>query len=192
MNPMLLPYLSTLDSHQSELARWGASLVTKDPAQIQAVDPSIFANSVAAQNGREPNESDTMTALGHTSTPSLSNNPVYGGRSPSTSSAQLDYYLADIAKHYGMNKATAYQEALSNSSYQRAVADLRAAGLNPVLALGKVTGADSFAGSAASSGGSGAGSGRSQRQTDWSKTIGEVAKIATSAASIIRVIGALA
>lgn len=44
-----------------------------------------------------------------------------------------EYINAALAKAYGMDVATAYQEALANTAHQREIKDLQAAGLNPVL-----------------------------------------------------------
>lgn len=64
---------------------------------------------------------------------SRSGSGSYSSGSSEIPSSVPDYLNADLARHYGMDAATAYQEALVNTSHQREVKDLQAAGLNPVL-----------------------------------------------------------
>ena len=78
------------------------------------------------------------------SSPSGSSGGFVSSSGGSAASPELDYYQAALASHYGMDATTAYQEALSNTSYQRSVQDMLNAGLNPaaLFAAGRVSGAN--------------------------------------------------
>ena len=96
-----------------------------------------------------------------------------------------EYINADFAKHYGMDVATAYQEALANTAHQREVKDLQAAGLNPVLAA-RYSGASGVSGASVMQSSSRSGSGSISSDSPLSKLIagagllaGVVAGIAT-------------
>lgn len=95
---------------------------------------------------------------------------------PSDSSAQavnglpvspqtVDYFNANLAKHYGMDSNTAYQEALANTAYQRAVADMKRAGLNPASIFG--AGRGQTAGGVGYVGSNNSGSGYAQDEDEY-------------------------
>lgn len=96
----------------------------------------------------------------------------------------IEFINADLAKHYGMSKETAYQEALSNTAYQRSVKDMQAAGLNPAVLFGAGKGSPSdgvYSVRSASSGGSSRGSSGSSKNNGKLFSSGEFYGISAAA-----------
>ena len=107
-----------------------------------------------------------------------------GSPSPET----FDYLDAPWASAYGLSKETAYLEAMENTGYQRSVADMKRAGLNPAVIFGSgggfAAGAPAFVSS-----GSGSGSGSGSRRSSRGKSSGKL--FSGSAYSVMSALGGI-
>lgn len=94
-----------------------------------------------------------------------------------------EYINANLAKAYGMDVATAYQEALANTAHQREIKDLRAAGLNPVLST-RYSGASGVSGASVMQSSSRSGSGSSSSVSPIGKLLSGAGLLAGIVAGI--------
>ncbi len=171
-----MSFLSTLadayNSHNAAMSQVGfghehaASQIGKDvfagssfgsSVRDNVVRPVVDALKVVPSSGMSAFKSSSSSS-GRSSMESSGGS----GSQPQTA----DYLDAPWASAYGMSKDTAYNEAMTNTEYRRAVKDMQAAGLNPAVIFGagkgSTAGVPGYISSSSRGGGGGGGSGRSR------------------------------
>ena len=172
--------------------KWDQMIAGPQAGYIPA-NPDINADAVNA--GASSAQAVIKNPPGSAGRPGVSSRPSGGGSSGghtggAPSASGIDYLYADLAKHYGFSKETAYQEALANTQYSRAVEDMQRAGLNPASIFGSgrgYTAGDDIWPS--SPGGGGSGGGRGGRRSGGRGGSGNGKLFSSSAYSVLAFAG---
>lgn len=145
---------------------------------VAPVNTALYGSALGASDARALITNFDVSDSGTRSVVAPSGNAgSAGGQRRRSASPQFQYIDAALAQQYGMNRETAYQEALANTSHQREVQDLIKAGLNPVLSArygGAAVFNPSGVATSSSGGGSGGSGGSGKSSAQNLKLIGSV------------------
>lgn len=121
---------------------WALPFSSRVPTNDYISRPFFIADQMVKDTTDLKTFSSSKSGFGNSFFPNIS---TTGSGAGASTAKEFEYYMADLAQRYGMDRSTAYNEALANTSYQRAVADMQQAGLNPAVLFGngRVSGASS-------------------------------------------------